>query len=327
MPMAMSKREMSEMVTVLLELAYYPLPQPPAKPKAYICEIKPQKHRRLRFVQDDSPDPRSTKTTDEQIAQLLGGEIPLIVQAKKIVDTQDEEDAFLDLFSVMYEDVDMASLCSSSWASTRHSKPPISEFAADSDVEKNGNDAESDEYEIELPRHQPASSKLSKREEAFQKEQCKVGSSESKSKKTKRGSRFAAVLDDIVLDRQSHIRTPAQSVAFRHIAGFELGVGVRCTEKVRALSPDDLYIYPRRWEMEQFEENTSKPTWVIDRKLIYQDAGFMDFLEEAFFDSGKDFGFKYVDEFKSSIEKRPEPELMIPVVSLAATGYFAAIQA
>ena len=46
----------------------------------------------------------------------------------------------------------------------------------------------------------------------------------------------------------------------------------------------------------------------------------MDFLEEAFFDSGKDFGFKYVDEFKSSIEKRPEPELMIPVVSLAATG-------
>ena len=46
----------------------------------------------------------------------------------------------------------------------------------------------------------------------------------------------------------------------------------------------------------------------------------MDSLKEAFFESRRDFGFKYVNEFKSSIEKRPEPELTIPLVALAATG-------
>ncbi|KAF8877658.1 hypothetical protein CPB84DRAFT_1752096 [Gymnopilus junonius] len=96
------------------------------------------------------------------------------------------------------------------------------------------------------------------------------------------------MLGDIVLDHQSHVRTPACSVAFCHIAGFELGIRDSCTEK---------------------------------------NLGFMDLLKEAFFESCKDFGFKYIDEFKSSIEKRPEPELTIPIVTLAATGYFVAIQA
>ncbi|PPR05888.1 hypothetical protein CVT26_008705 [Gymnopilus dilepis] len=66
---------------------------------------------------------------------------------------------------------------------------------------------------------------------------------------------------------------------------------------------------------------------VIDRMKIYQNLGFMDSLKDTFFESRKDFGFKYIDEFKSSIEKRPEPELTIPIVALAATRYFAAIQA
>ena len=59
---------------------------------------------------------------------------------------------------------------------------------------------------------------------------------------------------------------------------------------------------------------------MIDRTKIYQNSGFMDTLKEAFFQSRKDFGFKYIDEFKTSIEKRPEPELTIPIVALAATG-------
>ena len=70
----------------------------------------------------------------------------------------------------------MVSLRSSSRASTRNSEPPTSEFAADSDGEEevelptakhklkarssvtSGNDAESDESDIELPRHRPVSS-------------------------------------------------------------------------------------------------------------------------------------------------------------------------
>ncbi|PPQ98038.1 hypothetical protein CVT26_003100 [Gymnopilus dilepis] len=383
--------------------------------------------------EDDLPDPRSM--THEQIAQLLGGENPLIVQANKDIAAHDEEHAFPDLFSIRDEDVDMASLRSSSRASTRNSEPPLSEFAADSDggEEVTGsNDAESEESETELPRHRPASSKQSKREEAFQKEQPKVVRSESQSKKTKTitsssadkdstkadedddskwgpwarivrnkrdkanlldqhstvrlvlykaiknaeldnlkkkawpeqdtsrevyrrevllaaakqviqgldqdeneqrkrledigrrvkgDSRFAAVLGDIVLDPWLSATLPALS------SGFELGIGDSCTEKVQALLPDDLYIYPGRWETEQVDENTSKPVRVIDRTKIYQNLGFMDSLKEAFFESRRDFGFKYVNEFKSSIEKRPEPELTIPIVALAATGFFAAIQA
>lgn len=65
----------------------------------------------------------------------------------------------------------------------------------------------------------------------------------------------------------------------------------------------------------------SKSIWAIsDHSLIYQNKGFMDTLKDAFFDTKGGFGFKYLDQFKSTLEGREEPELTIPIVALGATG-------
>ncbi|KAF8877659.1 hypothetical protein CPB84DRAFT_1752097 [Gymnopilus junonius] len=152
--------------------------------------------------EDDLPDPRSM--TDEQIAQLLGGENPVTVQTNKNMAARNKEHAFPDLFNIRDEDIDMVSLHSSSRASTHNSEPPSSEFIADSSEEDevesalpvtkcqskahsvmDGDDVESEESEIKLPHHWPVSSKQSKHEQAFHKEQPKVVSNEALSNKMK----------------------------------------------------------------------------------------------------------------------------------------------
>ena len=59
---------------------------------------------------------------------------------------------------------------------------------------------------------------------------------------------------------------------------------------------------------------------MIERSMIYQNQGLMDTLKDAFFGSRKDFGYKYMSHYKSTLPKRTEPELTIPLVALAATG-------
>ncbi|PPQ76397.1 hypothetical protein CVT26_015367 [Gymnopilus dilepis] len=62
------------------------------------------------------------------------------------------------------------------------------------------------------------------------------------------------------------------------------------------------------------------PVWMIERSMIYQNQGLLNTLKGAFFSSKKDFGFKYMSHYKSTLPKRNEPELATPLVALAATG-------
>ena len=54
-----------------------------------------------------------------------------------------------------------------------------------------------------------------------------------------------------VIDRLSHHRGQIRSIASDQIAIFQLGVGDGCSQRVRALIENDIYVYPGHWAVDK----------------------------------------------------------------------------
>jgi hypothetical protein len=63
-----------------------------------------------------------------------------------------------------------------------------------------------------------------------------------------------------------------------------------------------------------------KPKWVVQGNKIYLNSGIINILRSTFFSSPSAIGFRHKDLYRSSHPDRPEHELTIPLVALAATG-------
>ncbi|KAJ3567979.1 hypothetical protein NP233_g6015 [Leucocoprinus birnbaumii] len=107
-------------------------------------------------------------------------------------------------------------------------------------------------------------------------------------------SKFAMTIGNMVVDHLSIHRNPAQKFAIDHIAAFQLGVEDQCTEHVKALKVADKYIYPGTWGVEAGQ------TWTLDTNTATL-------------------------TYKSSHPRRPEPEMSMTLITLAATGIYSAI--
>lgn len=63
-----------------------------------------------------------------------------------------------------------------------------------------------------------------------------------------------------------------------------------------------------------------QPKWIVKGKKIYLNPGIINILRASFFSSPGALGFHFKDRYVSSHPDRPEHELPISLVALAATG-------
>ncbi|KAF8808311.1 hypothetical protein BYT27DRAFT_7241718 [Phlegmacium glaucopus] len=116
-----------------------------------------------------------------------------------------------------------------------------------------------------------------------------------------------------------------RSVALDQIAVFQLGIGEGCSQRVRALIENDVYVYPGHWAVDK----DSKPVWMVKNSLtdiqIYLNPGLVKLIKMAFFNGPTGFGYKFKQYYVSLHPDHKEPELIIPIIALGAMAFFAAL--
>ncbi|EDR06121.1 uncharacterized protein LACBIDRAFT_329281 [Laccaria bicolor S238N-H82] len=94
---------------------------------------------------------------------------------------------------------------------------------------------------------------------------------------------------------------------------------------VHALIENDVYVYPGHWAADK----DGKPIWMVKNSVtdiqIYLNPGLINLIKTAFFNSPTGFGYKFKKYYVSSHPTLKDPELMIPIVALGATAFFAAL--
>ncbi|KAF8176926.1 hypothetical protein BJ912DRAFT_1024284 [Pholiota molesta] len=141
-------------------------------------------------------------------------------------------------------------------------------------------------------------------------------------KRVKKDDDYAKTVGKWVIDRLPQHRGPIRLTALDQIqAVFQLGVDDVCAKRVNALLATDTYVYPGNWGL----DNRGNPKWIVRGNQIYLNSTIIYILRSTFFSSTGALGFRYKDLYKSSHPDRPESELPIPLVALAATGIHAAL--
>ncbi|PPQ77053.1 hypothetical protein CVT24_009601 [Panaeolus cyanescens] len=109
---------------------------------------------------------------------------------------------------------------------------------------------------------------------------------------------------------------------------FRLGKGPGCADRVKALLLNEGYVFPGSWG----KDDDGKPLWIVTEKdtysQIYHNQAIIDCISMSFFANGSSFGYRFREEYKTSLPDLPaypEPEITIPIVALAATAVYAAI--
>ncbi|KIM34909.1 hypothetical protein M413DRAFT_32927 [Hebeloma cylindrosporum] len=128
---------------------------------------------------------------------------------------------------------------------------------------------------------------------------------------------FAKELSVAMVSRLPILRSPIKMSASTEIAGFMLGKGSRCVERVKALKEKDLYIFPGDWAPGNL--------WKPESHRPFLNDALIDILKTSFFATSTAVGFKFQNSYVSTVDGRTEPELPIAMVALAATGMYAAL--
>ncbi|KAH6912305.1 hypothetical protein BKA70DRAFT_1219437 [Coprinopsis sp. MPI-PUGE-AT-0042] len=127
-------------------------------------------------------------------------------------------------------------------------------------------------------------------------------------------ARYAEALSYLVVDRLVLLRNPVKVAGAQTIPLFKLGLGEECKERIAALCPLYVYVFPGVWKTVEGRETNQ---WVPNAKEPYTNPAIIETLKEAFFSSSNGAGTRHIDHFPVKKDKRQIP---IPLLALAATG-------
>ncbi|KAH6906002.1 hypothetical protein BKA70DRAFT_1224936 [Coprinopsis sp. MPI-PUGE-AT-0042] len=126
--------------------------------------------------------------------------------------------------------------------------------------------------------------------------------------------RYAQSLSYLVVDRLVLLRNPAKIAGAQTVPLFKLGLGEECKERIGALFPLYVYVFPGVWK---FVEGQETNQWVPNAKEPYTNPAIINTLKEAFFSSSHGAGTRHIDHFPV---KNGQRQIPIPLLALAATG-------
>ncbi|PPQ84641.1 hypothetical protein CVT24_006986 [Panaeolus cyanescens] len=130
------------------------------------------------------------------------------------------------------------------------------------------------------------------------------------------------------LDRLPLRRHDVLDAARGELYGYRLGKGEECKVRVHVMLENDNYLHPGAFMSVDDGEITYVSESTPAKPLKFQNPIFIDILGRAFFEFSSSSGFKYQDDFKTSLPDRPQyqdPEITKSMVALAATATYAAI--
>ncbi|KAF9522132.1 hypothetical protein CPB83DRAFT_899892 [Crepidotus variabilis] len=128
---------------------------------------------------------------------------------------------------------------------------------------------------------------------------------------------FTKAVCDLVVDQFSGLRMPAKTEAAKQLPFYNLGLGETCKQCVASLFKDLRFHMNGTWGGDSGHE------WQHDTKSAFTSCALINTIKEAYFSNPRAVGFRYIDQFSSSVpDKSDEKEMPISLIALCLTGLY-----